>query len=113
MAGNALECAVCAKSVAPNEARVVIGVDSTDGDCRPVVESVVVVCEGECRDGYTRPGSELFSYRVDELNPELMIQALMPKFRWTPWSFDPFIAILAAVELHRRQRAAAVPPRSA
>ena len=104
---NPLECAVCARTVDPNEGRVVLGLGSRDGDFRPDVESVAAVCGGACRDGYSRPGSELFSYRLDELNPELMVHALMPKFRWTPWSFDPFIAILAAVEIHRRQSAVA------
>ena len=102
---NALSCAVCAKSASPEEARLVLALDTSDGDARPFVENVVVVCEGACIDDYSRPGSKLLAQRLNEPDPQQMLQALMRKFRWSHWAFEPFIAILAAIEVERRQTA--------
>jgi hypothetical protein len=95
-----LACAVCRRSVVPRDGFVVLGVDGAA--TRPSVESVAVVCADACRGSYEKPGQKLVFGALAELRAEPIIRELMPRFHWEPWTFDPFLAIVAAVTLRSR-----------
>jgi hypothetical protein len=84
----------------PGDGFVVLGIDGSE--TRPSVESVAVVCAEECRGSYEKPGQRLVFGALSELHAEPVIRELMPRFHWEPWTFDPFLAIVAAVTVRSR-----------
>jgi hypothetical protein len=98
--GDPLACAVCRRSVRPPDGFVVLGVDGEQA--RPSVESVAVVCAEDCRGSYEKPGQKLVFGALAELRAEPVIRDLMSRFHWERWTFDPFLAIVAAVTVRFR-----------